>query len=214
MADFLDNNWLQQLSLAEGFTVAEAVDVIENFVDDGNLDTSDVDIFIAPPENDILTDEDSLVQKTKVELSRINRLPKDCPLSSKKDMQNESRGSFQCKIEKEDGIFVARWKDNSVVTVASTSYGIEPIASVKRFSQSEKKYLHIQQPFVIKQYNHHMGGTDLMDEDISTHRIGIRGKKWWWPLFTWLIDLGTTNAWATSQIVREQNDKTDILEEK
>ncbi|XP_046674878.1 piggyBac transposable element-derived protein 2-like [Homalodisca vitripennis] len=59
MADFLDNNWLQQLSLAEGFTVAEAVDVIENFVDDGNLDTSDVDIFIAPPENDILTDEDS-----------------------------------------------------------------------------------------------------------------------------------------------------------
>ncbi|XP_046684623.1 piggyBac transposable element-derived protein 2-like [Homalodisca vitripennis] len=46
---------------------------------------------------------------------RINRLPKDCPLSSKKDMQNESRGSFQCKIEKEDGIFVARWKDNSVV---------------------------------------------------------------------------------------------------
>ncbi|XP_046688068.1 piggyBac transposable element-derived protein 3-like [Homalodisca vitripennis] len=129
------------------------------------------------------------------ELSESTDCQKDCPLSSKKDMQNESRGSFQCKIEKEDGIFVARWKDNSVVTVASTSYGIEPIASVKRFSQSEKKYLHIQQPFVIKQYNHHMGGTDLMDEDISTHRIGIRGKKWWWPLFTWLIDLGTTNAW-------------------
>ncbi|XP_046684893.1 piggyBac transposable element-derived protein 3-like [Homalodisca vitripennis] len=141
---------------------------------------------------------------------RINRLPKDCPLSSKKDMQNESRGSFQCKIEKEDGIFVARWKDNSVVTVASTSYGIEPIASVKRFSQSEKKYLHIQQPFVIKQYNHHMGGTDLMDEDISTHRIGIRGKKWWWPLFTWLIDLGTTNAWRLLRLSGKQNDKTDI----
>ncbi|XP_046689118.1 piggyBac transposable element-derived protein 3-like, partial [Homalodisca vitripennis] len=161
----------QQLSLAEGFTVAEAVDVIENFVDDGNLDTSDVDIFIAPPENDILTDEDSGPEDEGGTV-RINRLPKDCPLSSKKDMQNESRGSFQCKIEKEDGIFVARWKDNSVVTVASTSYGIEPIASVKRFSQSEKKYLHIQQPFVIKQYNHHMGGTDLMDEDISTTELG------------------------------------------
>ncbi|XP_025202211.1 protein ALP1-like [Melanaphis sacchari] len=40
-----------------------------------------------------------------------------------------------------------------------------------------------------------MGGTDQMDENIARHRIGIRGKKWWWSLFTWLIDVSITNSW-------------------
>lgn len=126
---------------------------------------------------------------------RDNRFPKDIPLSSKKDMKNQSRGHFESTLEKEDGILLVRWHDNSVVTVASTSYGVEPVSTVKRFSQTEKKHVQIQQPFVVKQYNYYMGGTDLMDEDIGSHRIGIRGKKWQWPLFTWLIDLATTNAW-------------------
>jgi len=44
-------------------------------------------------------------------------------------------------------------------------------------------------------YNKYMGGTDQMDENIARHRIGIRGKKWWWSLFTWLIDVAITNSW-------------------
>jgi len=39
-----------------------------------------------------------------------------------------------------------------------------------------------------------MGGTDRMDENIAMYRIGIRGKKWWWPLFTWLLDAAIHNA--------------------
>lgn len=35
-----------------------------------------------------------------------------------------------------------------------------------------------------------------MDENVSMYRIGIRGKKWWWPLFTWLIDVSVHNAWV------------------
>lgn len=40
-----------------------------------------------------------------------------------------------------------------------------------------------------------MGGTDRMDENLSYYRISVRGKKWWWPLFTWLIDVNVQNAW-------------------
>ncbi|XP_025407097.1 piggyBac transposable element-derived protein 3-like [Sipha flava] len=40
-----------------------------------------------------------------------------------------------------------------------------------------------------------MGGTDLMDENVNRYRIGLRGKKWWWCLFTWLIDVSIQNAW-------------------
>lgn len=40
-----------------------------------------------------------------------------------------------------------------------------------------------------------MGGTYLMDQNISTYRLGIRSKKWWWCIFTWLIDVSISNAW-------------------
>lgn len=42
-----------------------------------------------------------------------------------------------------------------------------------------------------------MGGTDRMDENLSLYRIGIRGKKWWWSIFTWLIDVTIHNSWLT-----------------
>ena len=40
-----------------------------------------------------------------------------------------------------------------------------------------------------------MGGTDRMDQNINHSRIAIRGKKWYWPLFTWLVDAAIHNAW-------------------
>ncbi|KAI4454183.1 hypothetical protein MML48_10g00021478 [Holotrichia oblita] len=40
-----------------------------------------------------------------------------------------------------------------------------------------------------------MGGTDLMDENIACYRIGIRSKKGWWSIFTWLLDAAVNNSW-------------------
>ncbi|KAJ3661550.1 hypothetical protein Zmor_005941 [Zophobas morio] len=40
-----------------------------------------------------------------------------------------------------------------------------------------------------------MGGVDLMDENIGRYRVGMRGKKWWWCIFTWLLDVCIQNAW-------------------
>ncbi|KAJ8931528.1 hypothetical protein NQ314_015543 [Rhamnusium bicolor] len=40
-----------------------------------------------------------------------------------------------------------------------------------------------------------MGGTDQMDGNLGRYRISIRGKKWWWCIFTWLIDVAINKAW-------------------
>ena len=40
-----------------------------------------------------------------------------------------------------------------------------------------------------------MGGTDRQDQNVNKHRIAIRGKKWYWCMFTWLIDVTVQNAW-------------------
>ncbi|KAL4082635.1 hypothetical protein QTP88_029696 [Uroleucon formosanum] len=133
---------------------------------------------------------------------RENRLGKDFPLMGKKLFLKKQRGECASTIEKNDCIIYARWMDNSVVTAASTSIGIKPISYVQRYFQKEKKKISVPRPLMIGEYNKYMGGTDLMDQNISTYRIGIRGKKWWWPIFTWLIDMCINNAWILQKKVK------------
>ncbi|XP_037035193.1 piggyBac transposable element-derived protein 2-like [Bradysia coprophila] len=127
---------------------------------------------------------------------RINRIPKDIPLPDKKLMEKKGRGAFVSKISKEDGVIVVRWTDNAVVSVASTTYGVQPLNSTLRYSKEEKRKIDVEQPHLIAMYNKYMGGTDRMDQDLARNRIGIRGKKWYWPLLTWLIDAAVQNAWT------------------
>ncbi|KAK9759298.1 Transposase IS4 [Popillia japonica] len=93
-------------------------------------------------------------------------------------------------------ILLARWKDNNVVSAASTRYGVAPVRTVKRYSVKEKRNLQVPRPYMISKDNASMGGTDLTDENIARWRISLRGKKWWWCLFMWLIDASIQNAWV------------------
>lgn len=60
-----------------------------------------------------------------------------------------------------------------------------------------------------------MGGTDQMDANIKAYRIRVkvnkkvRGKKWWWLIFTWLIDAAIQNSWIIYKI---HNPETTQLE--
>lgn len=126
---------------------------------------------------------------------RENRISKNCTLTEKKQLQKKERGEYEGVIEKETGVMLVRWLDNSVVTVASTVYGISPITHVKRYSQAQRKIISVPMPHVISQYNANMGGTDLMDENLGRYEISIRSKKFWWPIFIWYIDVAINNAW-------------------
>lgn len=54
-----------------------------------------------------------------------------------------------------------------------------------------------------------MGGVDEMDQSISLYRIGIHSKKWWWVLFTYMIDMAISNAWRLH--VHSREDTMDQL---
>lgn len=127
---------------------------------------------------------------------RENRLPKECHLIPSNTMSKRNkRGDFDYKSSKESGIIVARWLDNSTVTIASTSHGISPVSTVARYCRQEKKRILVPRPNVIGEYNKNMGGTDRMDENVALYRVSVRGKKWWWPIFTWLLDISIHNGW-------------------
>ena len=125
---------------------------------------------------------------------RANRVDK-CPLLPVDKMKKADRGTYDYRLDSTTGIIVTRWNDNSVVTLASNCHGIAPLGTAKRWSRTERKFVDISQPYVIDRYNRHMGGVDRMDQNISTYRISIRSKKWWWALFAYLLDVAMQNAW-------------------
>jgi hypothetical protein len=40
-----------------------------------------------------------------------------------------------------------------------------------------------------------MGGVDHQDWLVGKYTIQIRGKRWYWPIFTRIVDMALTNAW-------------------
>ncbi|CAG0892316.1 unnamed protein product [Cyprideis torosa] len=57
---------------------------------------------------------------------RQNRVPKDCPIKRVDAMKKGSRGTMDAVSDKVNGLTLIRWKNNSVVTTASTSAGTQP----------------------------------------------------------------------------------------
>jgi len=110
---------------------------------------------------------------------RKGRIDK-APLESDVALKKKERGTFDYQIDGKGNI-VCRWNDNSVVTAASSGAGIDPLCLVNRYSQKLKNKIQVQQPNMIKVYNHYMRGVDRADENIdkyqaskSMERIGIQ----------------------------------------
>ena len=122
---------------------------------------------------------------------RSNRVGK-CPLES---LDKTDRGSMDYRVETNVGVLIVRWNDNNVVTVLSTVDTVFPQKKVLRWSRKTKTHMHINQPRAITSYNSCMGGVDRLDQNVGSYRVTIRKKKWWWPLFRYLLDVSIQNTW-------------------
>lgn len=99
------------------------------------------------------------------------------------------------------------WKDNKIVNLVSTYVGLKPcydpdapdsgeaIGTAKRFDKKEKRIIEIPCPQIIKEYNKHMGGVDLMDSFLGRHKIIMKSRKWTNRVFYHLLDVVMVNAW-------------------
>jgi hypothetical protein len=125
---------------------------------------------------------------------RVNRV-ENCPLIDPKLLKKSARGEHDHRLDVNSSVVIVRWHDNAIVTMASNCHGVRPLGKVKRWSAAEKRAIEVQQPNLFAAYNHGMGGTDRMDQNISTYRINFRSKKWWWPLFAYMPDVAMQNAW-------------------
>ena len=117
-------------------------------------------------------------------------------------MAKEDHGSTDVVTDASSNITAVRWKDNKVVNAISTATGKEPIQTVKRFCHKQKERVEIEQPNIINVCNKSMGGVDRMDQNVAAYMLNLRSKKWWWPLFRFVIDVSVNNAF---QLYRLRN---------
>ena len=101
-----------------------------------------------------------------------NRTEK-APLQEPTSMKKKPRGSFARLTDRDAGITLVRWRENSIVTMASNCVGASPLKRAQRWSQAERKDIEIDQAHLIAQYNKNMGGVDQMDHNIGKLRPAI-----------------------------------------
>ncbi|XP_039679083.1 piggyBac transposable element-derived protein 3-like [Perca fluviatilis] len=85
-----------------------------------------------------------------------------------------------------------------VVTMATNGQQMEKSYAesvVKRWNKERHAFDQVRQPQCIKQYNEHMGGVDLHDQQASRYSITIRSKKWLWPIFAWSLNSALVNSY-------------------
>ena len=119
---------------------------------------------------------------------RQNRLNK-VPIHKKKELEKKDvvRGTFET-VYKGDQMCVS-WKDNKAVYMGSNQYGPHPITTVSQYIREAKAKLQVPCPNLVKQYNKNMGGVDLLDSMVATYQVSWRKKKWWWPIYSWSLNV-------------------------
>ncbi|XP_031333889.1 piggyBac transposable element-derived protein 3-like [Photinus pyralis] len=141
---------------------------------------------------------------------RSNRL-KNSKMMQEKEMKRKGRGSIQEQTATVDGIDIhaIQWYDNKIVSLISDYCGTEPTVKVKRFFRSEQTRKDIQCPDIVKEYNRHMGGVDLLDSLLGLYPIKLKSKKWYHRIFYHLIDVAVVNSWLVDRRIKKQLGKTE-----
>lgn len=141
---------------------------------------------------------------------RRNRIP-DCKLPADKEVMKKERGFSVEYVADMDGIDVSNviWKDNKVVTLVSTFAGELPKAQVRRYDKANKKYINIDRPHIVGEYNRHMGGVDLIDSIMGRYKILTRSKRWQVRMFYHFLDLTMANSWLLYRRVRQAKNCND-----
>ena len=69
------------------------------------------------------------------------------------------------------------------------------MGKAQRWDKATKKYTDVDCPFIIKEYNAHMGGVDLLDAHIARCKPTIRSRRWYIILFWHFVSVGMINSW-------------------
>ena len=124
--------------------------------------------------------------------NRINSATKT--MISHKKLTKRERGSFDYRC---DGtVYVSKWNDNSIVHICSNYSTHLPDVNAKGECR-ERLDLDVTQPHSLHSITRGWQEYDLMERLLGSYRPTIRGKKWYWPLFTNMLNIAVVAAWRS-----------------
>ena len=132
------------------------------------------------------------------------RIP-NIPFTETKKMEKNDRGYYEEFVTSVRGvpIGILSWKDNKVVSFLSTFVGAPPVSTIQRFDRKTRQHLDVPCPEIVKVYNRHMGGVDLMDANLARYKIIFKSRKWYIRIFFHLLDMLLANSWILWKRVKE-----------
>lgn len=78
-------------------------------------------------------------------------------------MSKKGRGFVEQCVSGDGEVILTHWFDNKSVLMASNFMGIGEEDICKRWDKTNKEYIYVKRPEVIKKYNESMGGVDKCD---------------------------------------------------
>lgn len=154
---------------------------------------------------------------------RANRVT-NCKLSTDKQLaakpkEQVPRGYSEEYVGSAYGVDISTvlWNDTKTVRLASTYVGIKEFRTrvpamprlITRWDKSDKRFHEIDCPNIIKEYNCHMGGVDLMDGLLGRYHIKMKTRKWTCRIFYHLLDVAMVNAYILYHRVK-RHDKIEL----
>jgi hypothetical protein len=122
--------------------------------------------------------------------SNRKKLPKDLPAD--KQMKRGQQESRQC-----GGIRFVKWMDSKSVLVVSSACDSEASGTVQRRQKGHSEKVPVNCPEIIQDYNHNMGGVDLLDQKIVSYSLDRRSKiKFYLRPFFDLLDIAMVNSYV------------------
>ena len=102
-------------------------------------------------------------------------------------MEKLERGASDVVTGKNSNLTLVQWKENKVVTLASTFVGKMSLRKAHRYVKAQNSWAKIHQSQSIFIYSKGTGGVDRLDQNISSYMIGHHSKKLCWPVSRFCI---------------------------
>lgn len=150
---------------------------------------------------------------------RANRVP-NCKLPTDKadELKNVPRGYSTEFVGSAYGVDITSvlWKDTKNVRLCSTYVGIKPFqranlvdqpTKIGRYKRKQKTHDEIDCPQIIREYNAHMGGVDLMDSYMGRNGLKIKTQDMATRIVYHLHDMAITNAFVLNRRVNAEKSR-------
>lgn len=121
-----------------------------------------------------------------------NRIPDRASIEFKKDkeMQRGESQQFICYPTA-----IVKWRDNKSVLLASNCAAADEQSDLKTWHKKQKGYINIAAPKIVRNYNQHIGGVNVLHQQMEYYRAFIKTKKWTLKVLIHFLDLSVVNAW-------------------